>query len=152
MLSADYVVGFVDGEGCFYFGKNAKYNRPSFNVTQIDRDILHELLLVFGCGHVYYDTHGTHKNVSEFRVDSKSGLRKVIDFFDINPPIIKYDEYLIWRGLTLGYINKISFNDIRFSNELQTKAKELRVKGYTYKKIAEELGMSQSSAYKYGRK
>src|ERR1700726_2797416 len=58
-LEAQWVVGFVDGEGCFYVGINphpemsCQYQvLPEFAVVQHQRDIqlLHALKKFFGCG------------------------------------------------------------------------------------------------------
>ena len=58
-LEAQWIVGFVDGEGCFYVGVNphpemsAGYQvLPEFTVVQHERDVLllHALKSFFGCG------------------------------------------------------------------------------------------------------
>ncbi len=58
-LEAQWIVGFVDGEGCFYVGINphpemsAGYQvLPEFTVVQHKRDVqlLHALKSFFGCG------------------------------------------------------------------------------------------------------
>ena len=66
MLSEDWVVGFVDGEGCFHVGINAHKEMsigyqvlPEFTVVQHQRDVelLHALKNFFGCG-VVRRNHG----------------------------------------------------------------------------------------------
>ena len=58
-LDAQWIVGFVDGEGCFYIGINEHPEMkvgvqvlPEFTVVQHERDvkILHALKAHFGCG------------------------------------------------------------------------------------------------------
>jgi LAGLIDADG endonuclease len=58
-LDAQWIVGFVDGEGCFHVGINAHSDMsagfqvlPEFTVVQHRRDIqvLHALKAYFGCG------------------------------------------------------------------------------------------------------
>ena len=58
-LSTDWVVGFVDGEGCFFVGVNRQPSMkvggqvlPEFRVVQHERDVsvLEQLREFFGCG------------------------------------------------------------------------------------------------------
>ena len=65
-LEAQWVVGFVDGEGCFFVGINPHPEMtsgfqvlPEFTVVQHKRDIqlLHALKQFFGCG-VVRTNHG----------------------------------------------------------------------------------------------
>ena len=60
-LSPEWVVGFVDGEGCFYVGINRQPTMkvgwqvlPEFRVVQHQRDValLEQLRAFFGCGQV----------------------------------------------------------------------------------------------------
>ena len=60
-LSPEWVVGFVDGEGCFYVGINRQPTMkvgwqvlPEFRVVQYQRDValLDQLRTFFGCGQV----------------------------------------------------------------------------------------------------
>src|SRR5258708_7302779 len=58
-ISSDWVVGFVDGEGCFYIGVNEHSEMkvgyqvlPEFRVVQHEKDIqvLHAMKDFFQCG------------------------------------------------------------------------------------------------------
>ena len=60
-LSPDWVVGFVDGEGCFFVGINRQPTMkvgwqvfPEFRVVQHQRDValLEQLQAFFGCGQI----------------------------------------------------------------------------------------------------
>ena len=87
-LDSQWVVGFVDGEGCFHIGLNKNSGMslgiqvlPEFTVVQHERDIalLHALKNVFGCGNVC-PNHGARK---AFRVRNGEHLKKyVIPFFE----------------------------------------------------------------------
>lgn len=87
-LEAQWVVGFVDGEGCFFVGVNpheemtVKYQvLPEFVVVQHKRDIqvLHALKAYFGCG-VVRSNHGERM---AFRVrGQKNLLEKIVPFFE----------------------------------------------------------------------
>lgn len=85
-LSADWVVGFVDGEGCFFVGINRQPSMklgwqvlPEFRVVQHEKDItiLEQLQRFFGFGQVTTN-HGDRK---ELRIRGIEQLNKVVDFF-----------------------------------------------------------------------
>lgn len=82
-LDAQWIVGFVDGEGCFYVGinKNAKISigyqvLPEFTVVQHQQDIqvLHALKAYFGCG-VIRENHDARM---VYRVRNIEHLDKII--------------------------------------------------------------------------
>ena len=87
-LEAQWVVGFVDGEGCFFVGINPHPEMtsgfqvlPEFTVVQLQRDIqlLHALKKFFGCGVV----RTSHAERMAYRVRSLDHLnQKIIPFFD----------------------------------------------------------------------
>ena len=90
-LEAQWVVGFVDGEGCFFVGINRHLEMtsgfqvlPEFTVVQHQRDVqlLHALKEFFGCG-VVRTNHGERM---AYRVRSLDHLNeKIIPFFDQHP-------------------------------------------------------------------
>ena len=85
-LNPDWVVGFVDGEGCFFIGiqrnptvKIGFQVIPEFRVVQHKRDIdvLHGLKSFFGFGRVCQN----HDDRWEYRVRRLDHLRVVSEFF-----------------------------------------------------------------------
>ena len=89
-LSADWVVGFVDGEGCFFVGINRQPSMkigwqvlPEFRVVQHERDvaILERLQEFFGSGQVTVN-HGDRK---ELRIRGLRQLSEVVRFFKRHP-------------------------------------------------------------------
>jgi hypothetical protein len=90
-LEAQWVVGFVDGEGCFFVGINPHPEMtsgfqvlPEFTVVQHQRDIqlLHALKKFFGCGVV----RSNHAERMAYRVRSLDHLNeRIIPFFDKHP-------------------------------------------------------------------
>jgi hypothetical protein len=99
----DWVVGFVDGEGCFSIGFVRQPSRPGrsgyatgfqvsheFAVTQGQQslDVLHELRDFFGVGQVIvnrrYDNHREHLHRYVVRKRDEL-LRTVIPFFQEHP-------------------------------------------------------------------
>ena len=89
-LDADWVVGFVDGEGCFFVGINRQPSMkigwqvlPEFRVVQHERDvaILKRLQEFFGSGQVTVN-HGDRK---ELRIRGLQQLSEVVRFFKQHP-------------------------------------------------------------------
>ena len=90
-LDAHWVVGFVDGEGCFFVDINPHPEKtsqvqvlPEFTVVQHERDVqlLHALKAFFGCGVV----RRNHAERLAFRVRRVEHLNdNVIPFFEKHP-------------------------------------------------------------------
>ena len=90
-LEAQWVVGFVDGEGCFYVGINVQPEMktgyqvlPEFTVVQHERDVqlLYALKKFFGCG-VVRQNHGDRM---AYRVRGFENLwGRVVPFFEKHP-------------------------------------------------------------------
>jgi hypothetical protein len=89
-LSADWVVGFVDGEGCFFVGINRQPSMklgwqvlPEFRVVQHQKDvaILEQLQRFFGFG-LITTNHGDRK---ELRIRGAEQLNRVVGFFKAHP-------------------------------------------------------------------
>lgn len=89
-LDVQWIVGFVDGEGCFHvaISKLPKMTLgwqvlPEFRVVQHQRDepLLQIFKVFFGFGSVVRN-HGDRK---EFRVRGLQNLRKIVDFFRKSP-------------------------------------------------------------------
>ena len=90
-LDAGWVVGFVDGEGCFHVGINRHADMkcgyqvlPEFTVVQHERDVklLHGLREFFGCG-VVRTNHGDRW---AYRVRGKKDLlENIVPFFVQHP-------------------------------------------------------------------
>jgi hypothetical protein len=87
-LNAQWIVGFVDGEGCFHIGINKNQAMklgvqvlPEFTVVQhqADEQVLYALKAYFGCG-VVRKNHGTRLC---YRVRGHENLlHKIIPFFE----------------------------------------------------------------------
>ena len=90
-LDAQWIVGFVDGEGCFYVGINPHAEMtagfqvlPEFTVVQHKRDVqvLHALKAHFGCGVVRVN----HGDRMAYRVRGQKALvQQIVPFFIKHP-------------------------------------------------------------------
>ncbi len=100
-LDAQWITGFVDGEGCFFVGINPHKEMtagfqvlPEFTVVQHERDvqILHALKAHFGCGVVRVN----HGDRMAYRVRSKKHLLEhIVPFFMKHP--LKTRKYVDFR-------------------------------------------------------
>ncbi len=99
MLTKDYIVGLVDGEGSFtVYVKNKQTSQerkrrtriePKFylKLTAEDKDILFAIKKFFQCGQVYYqkDSRPKHKDCYRYEVVCRKDLKEIIiPFFKEN--------------------------------------------------------------------
>ena len=107
-LEAEWVTGFVDGEGCFHVGINAHPDMtarfqvlPEFTVVQHERDVqlLHALKDFFGCGVV----RRNHGDRMAYRVRGKEHLlTRIVPFFLKHPlKSKKHLDFLKFRHVLL---------------------------------------------------
>jgi hypothetical protein len=98
MLSEDYIVGLVDGEGSFSVRipntkRRAKVELTfSLKLRHQDKEILEELKQFFGCGNIYIqrDKRENHSLCYRFEVHNKKEIIKnIIPFFEKNSPKIQ---------------------------------------------------------------
>ena len=95
MLEKEYVLGLVDGEGCFNVRVNRQRRRArvelkfSLKLRHQDKEMLDELQRFFGCGKVYIqnDKRANHSLCYRFEVQNKKEIiEKIIPFFEQNIP------------------------------------------------------------------
>lgn len=88
-LDAKWIVGFVDGEGCFHVAINKLPKMtlgmqvlPEFRVVQHERDkeVLEKLRNFFGFGNVVVN----HEDRKEYRVRGLKNLNAIVQFFKTN--------------------------------------------------------------------
>lgn len=97
LRTANWIVGFVDGEGCFSVSifknrttKSGWQVLPEFVVTQGEKSLsaIQEIKDFFGCGRLFinrrYDNH--RENLYRYCVRANKDLREIIiPFFEANP-------------------------------------------------------------------
>lgn len=91
ILDPNYVVGFVDGEGCFSITVNMHHGRLSevrllfaIELEESDEEILERISLTIGCGKIYKIIYKSHP---KWNVHCKL---KVSNFKDINEKVIPF--------------------------------------------------------------
>ena len=90
-LTAEWITGFVDGEGCFHVGISRHEGMtvgvqvlPEFTVVQHERDVqlLHAMKAFFGCGVV----RRNHGDRMAYRVRERKQLNeRIVPFFVEHP-------------------------------------------------------------------
>src|SRR5215470_9680678 len=102
-LDPRWVVGFVDGEGCFSVSVQRNANarstggwqlHPVFHVYQHQRyrAVLEAMISVFGCGRLR--PKGPNSSVWSYAVDGLPALeRQVVPFFERHPLVVKADDF-----------------------------------------------------------
>jgi len=119
MLSADYLVGLTDGEGCFYVHVRARQsNSPQPRVDthfyiklhESDRRLLEQVRETFGCGAVYVqkEARNNHSQCYRFEINAKRDIfNVVIPFFEKHPlQSQKKQSFEIFREIALKVRNK----------------------------------------------
>jgi len=122
MLSKDYILGFVEGEGCFSVGIGRYIDRrpkvrskpsniknpylfqvkPMFVITNVEtnKQLLEEIRENIGVGKVYFtkrDQSLSQQNVAQYRVQALGDCLKVKDYFaGIEFRTEKGKDYLNW--------------------------------------------------------
>jgi hypothetical protein len=96
MLNPHYIVGFVDGEGCFSISLNKNGDRLpevrlifEIELREDDETILHEIRKVLDCGNIYrleYERYAKWRPHVKLKVSNFADIStKVIPFFKRHP-------------------------------------------------------------------
>ena len=108
-LEPNWVVGFIDGEGCFSVSvhRNSMVRstggwqlQPSFHAYQHGdhRSVLEDLARFFACGHIR--PKGPKSHVLTFSVHSRQELAgSVIPFFECYPLVIKHRDFRLFADI-----------------------------------------------------
>ncbi|MEI8328321.1 MAG: LAGLIDADG family homing endonuclease [Candidatus Taylorbacteria bacterium] len=96
-VSADYIVGLTDGEGCFYvlLNKSSLY-RTGYGVhlhfhikmQEADREVLIKVRNSLGCGEVYFQNEKRLNHVHCYRYTvaaHRDIIEKIVPFFESHP-------------------------------------------------------------------
>lgn len=135
-LHAQWITGFVDGEGCFIVGvkqrhtQETSYLQPELNVAQHQGDIqvLYALKDYFGCGSVY-KPQGDN-TVARWRVSKLDHLlTHIIPFFEKHKlKTKKAIDFQRFRRLCLKLQNKDHLSSKEDFEECLQLARNLRAK------------------------
>lgn len=114
MVSADYIVGLTDGEGCFYINVREPNSRWTPRVQTHfyiklridDKELLEEVKESFGCGAVYFqkENRPNHAPCYRFEINSQRDVMGVlVPFFEKHPLHgTKKKDFEIFREIALA--------------------------------------------------
>ena len=123
-LDPMWVVGFVDGEGCFsvsiHRNPYARRTRgwqiaPVFHVYQHekDREVLEDLRVLFGCG--YLRSKGPNSDVLTYAVHARRDLeRAILPFFERYRPRVKRRDFESFATIVRSMQREEHFTDAGF--------------------------------------
>ena len=146
MLEKEYVLGLVDGEGCFNVRVNRQRRRArvelkfSLKLRHQDKEMLDELQRFFGCGKVYIqnDRRVNHSLCYRFEVQNrKEVIEKIIPFFEQNIPKIQSRK----RDFELfKQIAELSQNDSADLEEIEKLKEQMHWGLAVYRKTVRAVG------------
>ena len=121
-LEAQWIVGFVDGEGCFHISINPHKDMklgfqvlPEFTVVQHERDVkvLYALKKYFGCGVVRVNRKDHTSTRMAYRVRSQEHLLNIIIPFFMKHSLKtqKYVEFKKFRRVLLMMEKQMHLNE-----------------------------------------
>lgn len=113
MVSADYIVGLTDGEGCFYVNVRDRNSRWTpkvethfyIKLREDNKELLEEVKESFGCGAVYFqkENRPNHSCCYRFEINSQKDINNVlVPFFEnhsLHSP--KKKDFEIFRQIVL---------------------------------------------------
>jgi hypothetical protein len=146
-LETQWVVGFVDGEGCFNLDIHVKSDmrwglqmQPEFTVVQHERDIqvLHALGELFKCGSVGVNRRDSTSTRMHYRCKSVKDLHeKIIPFFEKHSLKTKKGvEFNKFRDIVRLMYNGYHNQSLKQFLELVEKGEALRFRNSTKPVIA----------------
>ncbi|MEK7611260.1 MAG: LAGLIDADG family homing endonuclease [Patescibacteria group bacterium] len=121
MISADYIVGLTDGEGCFYVNlrpPDKSLFRVNFSVETHfyikmradELKLLEKVKKFFGCGAIYLQKEKrlNHSVCYRFEINAQRDIHEVlIPFFDKHSlQSAKKKNYLIFRRIAVLFKNR----------------------------------------------
>ena len=128
MLTKDYVLGLVDGEGSFNVRINDDKRRSkielkfSLKLRHQDKEILEKLQIFFGCGNIYIprDKRENHSLCYRFEVQNKKDIfKKIIPFFEENSPKIQSRKHDFNLFKQIAELSKNNFVDLEKIKQLK---------------------------------
>ncbi len=124
-LDPSWIVGFVDGEGCFSVSihRNRRYARrtrgwqltPVFAVYQHEKErrLLERMRDHFGCGKLYHK--GPNSSVVTYSVARITDLElRIIPFFEKHRLLVKDDDFIRFAEIVRSMRRKEHFHPDRF--------------------------------------
>lgn len=104
-LKYAWLIGLIEGDGCFSVTKNGKYLKYDFSIELHIRDIqlLYKIKNLLGVGTIYLRNTENKSKTARFKINNKSHLKNIIlPIFDKYPLLTnKIYDYLRFKDLLL---------------------------------------------------
>jgi len=150
-LSADYIVGFVDGEGCFCIvNRRNGTKRPRFSVSNTDLRILQRIRKIFG-NIGYIRTKKTPKKFPNAKIcyafcaNALDDLLFLKSFFDKHLLIVKKEQYKKWSESVMAFDATARWRWKKVTEEEEKQIIKAYVNGITWREFPKQFGRSQST-------
>ena len=151
-LKAQWIVGFVDGEGCFHLDVHVHKSmnwglqmQPEFTVVQneVDIQVLHALKDSFQCGGVTLHRKDKNGTRYHFRVKNVEHLHtKIIPFFEKHSLKTKRNvEFRTFRKIVRLMYEDYHRTSLQNFLEIVDLGKSLRLKNTAYAQKQNKQGM-----------
>ncbi|MDO8452335.1 MAG: LAGLIDADG family homing endonuclease [bacterium] len=136
MVSADYIVGLTDGEGCFYinirpkdklkWGNSVVETHFYIKLREDHLSLLEEVKQRFGCGAIYFqkEKRVNHNSCYRFEINSQKDIHEtLIPFFNkylLHGP--KKTSFFFFKKIAMlvkskKHLSEEGLNNIRFLKE-----------------------------------
>ena len=142
-LSDGWIIGFTEGEGCFYINRDRRRRKDTvgFCIIQKEKYILEEIKQFFGFGHLSFQPHEGTNGCWRYFVAKYNDQLFLKDFFDGRLRTeTKRIQFERWK-ITLEKWGETFVEPYPcWTAEEETTLKNLRGLGFTYKEIAQRIG------------
>jgi hypothetical protein len=147
-LDPRWVVGFVDGEGCFSVSVHANplvrrtrgwQLHPTFQVYQHEqhRAVLESLVSFFGCGRLR--PKGPKSSVITLAVDALRDLdERILPFFELHPLVVKAGDFRLFATIVRSVRRKEHLDPDGFERLVRL-AYAMNAQGKQRKRTLEEV-------------
>ena len=150
-MEKEYVLGLVDGEGCFNVRVNRQRRRArvelkfSLKLRHQDKEVLDKLQRFFECGKVYIqnDKRVNHSLCYRFEVQNKKEIiEKIIPFFEQNIPRLpsRKRDFELFKQIT-----ELTKNDSVDLDKIEQLRSQMHWGLAVYRKTVRAVGTPSSS-------
>jgi len=148
-ISPDYLVGFVDGQGNFSIILSHNHYYPKFVVTSKNQVMIRRTQGFFGVGKIYIlkPKKASHSTIYVYTVTKYDELKTIIDFFSINPPMVKSKEFQRFKDCFINWKLKFIKRGREESIKSLNEAIRLYREGVSIKNIVTKTNVDLKKLY-----
>jgi hypothetical protein len=148
-ISPDYLIGYIDGQGNFSIISSHNHYYPKFVVTSKNQVMIRKIQDFFGVGKIsaLKPRKATHSTIFVYTVTKYDELKKIIDFFSINPPMAKSKEFEKFKNSFISWKLKFIKRDREESIKVLHEAIQLYKDGASIKDIVTKTNVDLKKLY-----